>query len=174
MGLRKWEEAAQAFKESAARMIWSPDHSYLNLGFCYTQLLRWEDAIEAFKKILKNDDETAWTFLGYAYAGADQYEEAALTYQKGLKTNPKSSALHYNLGVIYLIQGKKDHAPAKYRILKKLDKDAAKMLKDMINEKIKANKSRLWIVVPPSTKGKKRIVIVHPEEEGKKYFPLVE
>ena len=57
---------------------------------------------------------TAWNYLGVAYQKAQQPENAAAAYQRALVLNRDLVETHWNLGMLWLEQGKNDEALSEF------------------------------------------------------------
>jgi tetratricopeptide (TPR) repeat protein len=104
-----------------------------------SMLSEYDEAVKALEKAVKINPEhaDAQFTLGNLYSELERYEEAADAYKKAVKIKPKFAEAHYNLGVVYIKLSKKMQALARkeYNTLRKLDKQLAKGLNDVISGK---------------------------------------
>jgi tetratricopeptide (TPR) repeat protein len=77
--------------------------AYNNLGAVYSNLGRYEDAIEAYKQAIrvKPDFAIADVGLGAVYSKLDRYEDAIEAHKQAIRINPNYATARYNLGAIY-------------------------------------------------------------------------
>jgi tetratricopeptide (TPR) repeat protein len=87
-----------------------------NLGTYYSRVGRWEDAVQAFEKILAANpqDGPAWTKLAYVlaqpgYAGRDD-RKAIEALERGLALNPTNFLGFFNKAIILLRTGRTGEA----------------------------------------------------------------
>jgi len=59
-------------------------------------------------------DAAAWNYLGVAYQKAQQPDNAATAYQRALVLNRDLVEVHWNLGMLWLEQGKNDEALSEF------------------------------------------------------------
>jgi tetratricopeptide (TPR) repeat protein len=64
----------------------------------------WNDAIEAFKKVIADnaDNADAHNYLGYAYRWTNRMDESFKHYNIALKLSPNHRGAHEYIGVAYL------------------------------------------------------------------------
>ncbi len=107
--------------------------AYFRLGLVCNRLGLYEEAIAAQQEVLrlKPDFAQAYFALGLVYANMGNYRQEANAYKEALRINPEFVAAHYNMGLLYLRAGERDAALEQYKILKKLDEDAAHKLFDL-------------------------------------------
>jgi tetratricopeptide (TPR) repeat protein len=112
---------AQNCFQKALEMQPESKENHLGLGLFYLNEKRYEESINEFKAVVTLDpsSEVGWYRLGTAWllrgdaAGSTSpkakryYAEAATALAKAKKINPQSADASYNLGLIYLKQGKK-------------------------------------------------------------------
>src|SRR5258705_6522847 len=127
----KFKEAVTLF-EQAIKL--KPDFSeaYYHLGEAYLELAD-KKAVEAFKRAIsyKPDFALAYNKLGQAYSNDRDYKNAIDAYTQALRLDSSSPLTHYNLGLAYTANDKKESALAEYRILQTLNPDLAQ---DLYNE----------------------------------------
>jgi tetratricopeptide (TPR) repeat protein len=65
---------------------------------------KWNDAIEAFKKVVADnaDNADAHNYLGYAYRWTNKMDESFKHYNIALKLSPNHRGAHEYIGVAYL------------------------------------------------------------------------
>ncbi len=66
----------------------------------------------------------------YGNLGKSALESTA--YKQAIRIDPDFVPAHFNIGVFYINEGRKDAALDEYKILKKLNKDLAENLFDQI------------------------------------------
>ena len=107
-----------------------------------------------------------------------QAEEAEETLKQGLSKKPKRPELQYNLGAVYLLQGNKQLAIEQYKETKKLHKDLAKHLDQLINNKITLNKTQIgWTPPQKPRKGppEYKLILTHPApDDDAEYIPMID
>jgi len=81
--------------------------AYFQIGYCYSKLGFYKDAIEAFKQAIRidPDDADARYNLGVAYSGLGLYREAIEAYKQAIRIDPDNTNAHDNLGVAYVQLG---------------------------------------------------------------------
>ncbi|VAX29715.1 hypothetical protein MNBD_NITROSPINAE05-572 [hydrothermal vent metagenome] len=113
LGRRKQFKESMHHIQEAIRV--QPDYgpAYLSMGICLTDLGRYEEALEQFKKALQLDKnlvvDANYNF-GIVYSKLGSPEKAIEHYQEAIKVNPKSALPNLNLGMIYAKQ--KNYAAA--------------------------------------------------------------
>ncbi len=83
------------------------DDYYYNLGEVLVTLKSWDEAIEAFKTVLKTDsnDGNCYFNLGLCYLNKDEKNIAADNFQKAIELNPQDIFAEFYLGNIYQSNG---------------------------------------------------------------------
>ncbi|MEO0455707.1 MAG: tetratricopeptide repeat protein [Cyanobacteria bacterium P01_A01_bin.114] len=83
------------------------DQAHTILGNIYTDLERYEDAIEQHQQALERNDKNyeAWVNLGVTYRLLGNYEEAEKAYQSALALNADYPELYASLGALSIVQG---------------------------------------------------------------------
>ncbi len=110
----------------------------INLGNCYLQLKQYEDAINAFKKVLegfknenpnlKGNEKAASIYanIGEAYSLMNNLEEAAKYYKESMALYPpRDAAVAYNVAEILFAGGMSDEAIEYYSLASSLKPDMA-------------------------------------------------
>ena len=90
-----------------------------NLGICYTQLKRYDDAIKIFKYLLKTDTENTHTNyynLAELYKRKGNIDSAIECYIKSAETNPYPIYSYQYLGELYLKLQKWDLAVETFKL----------------------------------------------------------
>ncbi len=64
----------------------------------------------------------------------DKIEQEIACYKEAIRIDPDFAEAHYNLGVMHLRRNDRGCALEQYKILKKLDKELANKLFNMINK----------------------------------------
>ena len=108
--------------------------AYYRLGLVYNRLGRYQEAIVAQNEVLKLKPDIAHAYyaLGLVYANLGEYRQEANAYKEALRINPDFVEVHYNMGLHYLRSGERNAALQQYKILRKLDKDTADRLFDLV------------------------------------------
>lgn len=96
---------------------------YYTLGSAYLELNRCYDAAVAFKKVLKSHN----------YKKTNSYNFRIFYPTSQLSAKAFYALVHYKLGIAYSSRGDRDEAMKQYKKLKKLDKEKAEELLDIIN-----------------------------------------
>lgn len=173
-----YEEAIAQYKTAVEKMIYNQGPSYFNMALCYIKLKQYDQAIEVLKNLTKYNDRRSWALTAKCYLEQDKLQEAEQVLKEGLTNKPKRLELRYDLGVIYLLQGKKQEAIQEYQEIKKLYKPLASHLNDLINGKMPLDKTQFgWAPPQKPRKGppKYKIILTHPapEDEDIEYIPMV-
>lgn len=133
----KFQEALPHFTNFLAG---NPDQYKMgiNLGNCYLQLKRYEEAVKTFKQVidgfkkdtpnLKGNANVASLYanIGEAYSSMNNLEEAAVNYKKSMEISPPTdAAVAYNVAEILFNGGKTDEAIEYYSLAVKLKPEMA-------------------------------------------------
>lgn len=126
--LYQWQEAAEAL-ERATRI--KPDFAaaHRELGWCYVALSKYAEALGAHKQALAHATDSqgsrffgkiklpagpsladAQLAVGFDLALMREYDDAIAAYQEAMALNPKFEDALYEIGRVYVAQGKKDEA----------------------------------------------------------------
>jgi serine/threonine-protein kinase len=112
----RYDDAVKMFRKVVEL---SPDNfrGYSNLGGVYLLQGRYSDSIEILNKsIAIRPTVSAYTNLGTAYFGLRRFDDAARTYEQGLKVDAMNWRLWGNLGdARYWIPQQRAQAPEAYR-----------------------------------------------------------
>ena len=81
---------------------------YATLGYAYSQLERWDKAVEAHKKSVKADRKSvvAWRYYGITQRKLNNLDEAEVCYEKALKNSPRDELTLASLGALYIFRDK--------------------------------------------------------------------
>ncbi|MCK5708611.1 MAG: tetratricopeptide repeat protein [Candidatus Aureabacteria bacterium] len=147
----KFEHQQKTLREYIKRSAENEERSedIFNTGEDLLRQSKLKEAIECFKKVieLKSDVFQAYLILGNIYERLSQYKEAIEIYSKlinrpsgaGVKfysqeSLPSVKKAFFQLGVNYLLTGKRDLAIQQCEILKEIDSVLADKLNDRIIE----------------------------------------
>lgn len=82
-----------------------------NLGACYLQLDRYDEAVQVFKDlVLMKDSSDVWALLGMSYQGLDRYPEALAAYLKACDKGGGGYTLNLNIGTCYGVLDDQENA----------------------------------------------------------------
>lgn len=119
------------------------------LGMAQTELKNWSEAATAFHRALRINDRNgeAWFDLAFVYLAQNDYDSAAVAFEKSIKNKSSAAAFaHNNLGVIFALRGDLATAEKQFRIaIKKADGRLP-----LAEENLKFTKSRDWNAVRSS------------------------
>lgn len=110
---------------------------YFNIGVCYFQMGKHKDAIEAFKKSLQLDPNSAdaHTNIASAYLMMSDIKPAIGHLEQASNFNPLDGEIHYNLGCVYKASGNIDGAKTRLERARDLGiPQAVKALEKLNNE----------------------------------------
>lgn len=177
--LKQYDEAIKNYKIAVEKIPYDITTTCYNMALCYYKISQYGNAIETLQKLTKYDDRRAWLFMAKCYIEMDQLKLAEETLKQGLAKKPKRPELHYNLGVVYLLQGRKQDAVQEYEQTKKLHKDLAKHLDELLKGKILLDKTQVgWVPPQKPRKGppKYKIILTHPapSDEDLDYVPMID
>jgi tetratricopeptide (TPR) repeat protein len=81
---------------------------YALLGYSYSQLSRYDKALEAHEKSVKADKNcaVAWRYYGITHRKLNNLDEAEACYEKALKINPRDELTLASLGALYIFRDK--------------------------------------------------------------------
>ena len=124
--LDRLDEGKTAF-ENVIRLNPNAAPAYFNIGIANTKLGRYHEAINANKEVLriKPDFAPAYNNMGLVYGKLGQPIDEVKAYKEAIRVEPEYVSAHFNLGTALLQNGDKTGALDEYKILKKLDKEAA-------------------------------------------------
>ena len=100
-------------------------------GYQLMKAGQYEEAIEAFKQVIKLNDQhaMAYTNMAYSYRKLGKYRRAVKLYGKALDIEPNLAEAHEYLGAALLAMGKVEKAKSHLAILEKLDHKLAESLR---------------------------------------------
>jgi len=124
--LNRLAEGQAAF-EKVIRLNPNAAPAFFNIGIAYAKLGRYHEAINANKEVLriKPDFAPAYNNMGLVYGKLGQSNAEVKAYKEAIRVEPDYVSAHFNLGTALLQKGDKTGALDEYKILKKLDKEAA-------------------------------------------------
>lgn len=128
-----YREAIEAYTE-ALRIKTDYVEAYINLGLAYYKLGRYAEAVDAYKHAIKIKPGalSVYNKMGAAYIILGEYSLALDAFKQSIKIDPNNSETHFNLGVAFVIIGDRNGAVEEYITLKKLDRERADKLLDLI------------------------------------------
>lgn len=103
--LKDFENAKKTYQKAIEL---SPQEDfYYNLGEVLVSLKEWDEAINAFKQVLKTDtkDGNCYFNLGLCYLNKDEKNLATDNFQKAIELNPQDIFAQFYLGNIYQTTG---------------------------------------------------------------------
>ncbi len=105
-----------------------------NLGRIYFKTKQYEKAIESFKRAIELKPDAIGTYnnLAESYAKLERFDEAIQTFRDALEIKPDDTQTRFGLGIVYLMKGDRESALEEYKVLRRLDKQRAEALFDMI------------------------------------------
>jgi len=97
-----WSAALTYFQKAIEKNPQDAD-GWLYVGYCYGNLGRYEDEIEAYQQAIriKPDYANAHYNLGVAYGKLGRYQDEIEAYKQAIRIKPDYADAHYNLGVAY-------------------------------------------------------------------------
>jgi tetratricopeptide (TPR) repeat protein len=125
-----WQEnwhSALTYFQKAIRI--NPDYAeaWFYVGYCYHQLGRYQDSIEACKQSIriKPDNANVHYNLGVAYTKLGQIQDAIESFKQTIRINPDYAEAHYFLGVSYSSLGRHQEAIEIYKQAIRINPDYA-------------------------------------------------
>jgi len=95
-------EALKAYTRSLSVSPSPHPDTLHNVGSCYIQLDRYDEAIAVFRELLRvKDNSDVWALLGIAYQGIDRYQDALNAYLKARERGGGGYTLNLNIGTCY-------------------------------------------------------------------------
>ncbi len=114
--------------------------AWSNMGIAYSNLKQYDQAIQAYREVLRiqpenagawyslaevlridPEDSAAWYNLGNIYVKLDQHDHAIQAYREALRIQPEKATAWYDLGFAYYFKGQRDKVREIYPILHTLD-----------------------------------------------------
>lgn len=92
---------------------------------------QYQDAIDAFKRVINLNDQhaMAYTNMAYSYRKLGKYRRAVRIYKKALAIEPNLAEAHEYMGAALVAMGKVKKAKKHLAILEKLDNKLAESLR---------------------------------------------
>ena len=122
-----WSAALTYFKKAAEK---NPQdaNAWSNAGYCYGELGRGQEAIEACKRAIKikPDDAEAHYNLGVTYGELGRYEDEMEAYKQTIRIKPDYDKAHCNLGAAYGNIGRYQEAIEAFKQAIRIKPDDAK------------------------------------------------
>ena len=101
VGLRQQETAIQYYDKAIELNTYHRD-SYLNRGYAYLNLGKWERAIPDLNKSIEiQPSSLAYNNLGICYHKLSRFDEAIKSFDKALELNPNYADVYNNRGNVY-------------------------------------------------------------------------
>lgn len=117
--LHRQRQFAAAEEKYRELLLWkdSDAEAWLNLGILYSEVERYQEAIESLLNSLKFDASNPLSYytLGLVFEKIDNTHQAILAYQEALKLDPKLIDAYNNLGNLLTQTGEIAKAEAVYR-----------------------------------------------------------
>ena len=93
--------------------------AHLNTGVALAEVGRWEEAVAAYRKAVSfptlSAAPAAYQNLGLALYHLRKYREAEEALRFALSLDPKMEAAYYNLGLLFVAEGRPEDAKAAFR-----------------------------------------------------------
>ncbi len=101
-GLARFQEVIQLAPQHAAALYWA--------GYALQKKGKLVEADDMFRRAIQADPtySRAYSALGMMYLNQRAEEAARLVLEEGARHSPEDAAIHHNLGLVYLTQGKVD------------------------------------------------------------------
>lgn len=98
---------------------------YSNRGVAFLEQFRFEDAVEAFRQVVRLQPESlaGHVNLGIALFNQRSFEAARQSLLRAQEVDDASPYVHYNLGLIHKLQGETEEALAAFERVRELDPD---------------------------------------------------
>ncbi|KAG2220240.1 hypothetical protein INT45_008781 [Circinella minor] len=111
---------------------------YFNIGVCYFQMGKHQDAIRSFERSLEFEPNQAdaHTNIASAYLMLKNVPEAIKHLEQASNFNPLDGEIQYNLGVVYEATGKLDEAKTRFERAETLGVDKAEEALDKLAKKM--------------------------------------
>ena len=125
-------EAAEIL-ETVTRREPMDSGGYVNLGLAYHLLNNWDEAIWAFEKAIKLDEDNirAYNNLGITHFFSGEGEKAEADFKRAISIDPDIAELHFNLGSLYERQVQYKDAIDAFAKARTLDPNDAKTLNSL-------------------------------------------
>jgi tetratricopeptide (TPR) repeat protein len=127
--LGRYSQAIESHRE-VIRLRPRAAPAYFNLAVTLSRLESWDEAVDAYRQTVSIDPENlaAYQNLGVLLSRLQQVDEAVEAYQQAIRIDPDHGPAHFLLGRAYLARGDKASALDEYKILKRIDREMAKVL----------------------------------------------
>jgi Tfp pilus assembly protein PilF len=116
LALQEFHEAVQIDSQYA--------DAHFNLGIARAEMGQWAEALEAYKKALSIPTLTVPHLvhhnIGLALYHLKRYQEAEASLRVALSLEPKMEGAYYNLGLVYVAQGRRDDARLAFKAARDL------------------------------------------------------
>ena len=116
--LQRPELALEEFR-AATTLDPSYGDAHLNLGVALAESTRWEEAVAAYRRALAlptlTSPSTAHQNLGLALYHLRRFAEAEEALRFALSLEPRMEAAYYNLGLVFVAQGRHEDAKSVFR-----------------------------------------------------------
>jgi len=121
-----WSAALTYFQKATEKNPQAAD-AWILTGFCYDNLSRYQEEIDAFKQAIriKPDLAEAHDNLGNAYYKLGRYQDSIDAHKRAIKIKPDYAKAHNNLGVAYGKLGRYQEEIAAYKQAIKINPDYA-------------------------------------------------
>jgi len=121
-----WAAALTYFQKATAKNPQYAD-AWFYIGYCYSELGRYQEAIEDCKQAIgiKPDFAEAHCNLGVAYGNLGRYQDEIESYKQAIRIKPDDAAAHYNLGIAYRELGRYQEAIEAYKQAIRIKSDYA-------------------------------------------------
>ena len=107
-------EADTAIEYFSEAIELAPEYSspYFSRGFAYQLKGEWDKAIMDYSKVIgiTPKDASAFSYRANTYKGKGEYERALKDYTTAMEVDPKYSLVHYDLGNLQAMTGKRAEA----------------------------------------------------------------
>jgi tetratricopeptide (TPR) repeat protein len=140
VNIGRYEEAIASFKQSIANDPSAPG-GYRSMGVAYELMKRYQEAVEPFKQAIKREPDNGSPILYYdyvnlaaAYEKLDRLTDEINTLKQAIAFRPRIAQAHFELGMAYLKTGDKKSATDQYNMVKSLDPEMGRELKQGIDK----------------------------------------
>jgi type IV pilus assembly protein PilF len=118
LDLRRPDLALEQF-QTAVKLDPEYADAHLYVGVAQAELARWQEAVDAYKKALALPTLTvphlAHQNLGLALYHLKRYREAETALRFAISLEPTMEGPYYNLGLVYLAEGRREDARAAWQ-----------------------------------------------------------
>ena len=98
--------------------------AHFNVGIARAEMSQWAEALEAYKKALAIPTLTVPHLvhhnIGLALYHLKRYQEAEASLRVALSLEPKMEGAYYNLGLVYVAEGRRDDARLAFKAARDL------------------------------------------------------